>query len=144
MGNWILWVVGDRDWSERERSKLKSKVLCIWLWVHRIFSLGGFSKMPVWRNSPQRVYIQNNKKEAVFFFFWKKYISVQISELPLLAGWCNILLISNVQREGCPGWRIRSFDFWFFKRYKLKPIRKGVKFISTFWNSAIEHNGSKK
>ena len=50
-------------------------------WVHRIFSLGGFSKMLVWRNSPQRVYIQSNKKEVVFFFFFflKKYISMQIS-----------------------------------------------------------------
>ena len=33
---------------------------------------------------------------------------------------------------------------FFFKRYKLKLIRKGVKFISTLWNSVIEHNGSKK
>ena len=69
MGSWILWVIGDRDWSERE--KLKSKVLCMWLWVRRIFSLGGFSKMLVWRNSPQRVSIQSNKKELVFFF-WKE------------------------------------------------------------------------
>ena len=76
MGSWILWVVGDRDWSERE--KLKSKVLCMWLWVRRTLSLGGFSKMLVWRNSPQSVSIQSNKKELVFFF-GKKYISVQIS-----------------------------------------------------------------
>ena len=72
MGSWILWVVGDRDWSERERSQLKSKVLCMWPWVRRIFSLGGFSKMLVWRNSPHRVYIQSNKKEVVFFFFLKE------------------------------------------------------------------------
>ena len=68
MGSWILWVVGDRDWSERER--LKSKVLCMWPWVRRIFSLGGFLKMLVWRNSPQKVYIQSNKKDLFFFFFF--------------------------------------------------------------------------
>ena len=69
MGSWILWVVRDRDKSERERSQLKSKVLCVWPWVRRVFSLGGSSKMLVWRNSPQRVYIQSNKTEVVFFFF---------------------------------------------------------------------------
>ena len=57
-------------------------------WVHRIFSLGGFSKMLVWRNSPQRVSIQSNKKELVFFFFfWKEiykhanFVSTPVSRM---------------------------------------------------------------
>ena len=48
------------------------------------------------------------------------------------------------RERGAQGEESEDFDFFFFKGYKLKLIGKGVKFITTLWNSAIEHNGSKK
>ena len=73
MGSWILWVVGDRDWSEREKSQLKSKVLCV---------CRGFIGFSVWGAFQKCLYGEILLKECIyrvirknwFFFFFERNI----------------------------------------------------------------------